>query len=1093
MASIPSPDECLARYRSTGDPTAFGALFDVTGPELLRVAVALCGDASTAEDVLQETFLAALEDLESFDVSRPVMPWLVGILRHRAERARRSAGRRPDPVRINRADDDAGRDPLWALARSDDPRRLRLLEGMEALAEPYRSVALLRWRYGLAPAEIAHVRSEAASTTRSLLSRALQRLRQLTLGLSALLVGMRPSRGLAAVRQEVVAASARTGATVTVAAVGGTLVTKKALSVVGVLVLAAAGGAWWYSSPPASRPEAAILPRAGLEPTGPVLQAPGTVARQASTPVTPDRTASASTVRVRVVAGGVPLAQAHVELRLPSERHLPPRREGVTRPDGTLELELAEAWQEVELSVWAPGHTREVKDAGAGQDVLMRLWAAAGLEGYVRDTLNEEPVANAEIWAKQPGAPWSDRGVPFLVRARSDSEGRYRLNGLPPGRVDVGVVAGDRVAHGLLAVVEVGRVSQRDLFVGRGGRVEGRVTLDGQAAADVEVRAWLNGGTEAQRRLAQTAPDGRFAFDGLSDGEWHVTVHDPLGGDGRAVPARVSTGSTLVRDVALQGTVRVTGRVLLDGLAAPAVEIGTVQRSIGFGGVRTDAAGRFETTEGRARPHLRLHAHLPGVGFRALELKLPGPDAPPLEVTLVRFARIRGRIIGPRGTSPEGSRIQVESSHSEFCNVRVLADGTFEAVVPPGSVGLDATAPGWPAAERVTVELQEGEVLEGIEVPFGDGGDLSGAVVDAGGRPLARARVQVANVSARGGDLTTCLTDDAGRFAFRALPVEAAHLYVTAMGGLLREVKDVHVPQTDARIVMEAEPPPITGHVLRSDGSPCRQGWVLVRLLTDRTGAQRTEPADLLPLRFNDADGRFEGLNNELRDLPGWKALICASDGIAISGWRELDSAARNGVSLRLAGAGGVVGRARDRHGQPLGDVRISCTGLVHERATRSDAQGRFALSPLIAGPQVLTLTREGYCSIRLAHIVDPGREEAIDVVLALGGTVVVRVRDQADQPIEGAQVRFLDAGGRAIPLDEYRNSVNWTPRAAVSRELQTTTDAGGVCTRLFLPPGPVVAEIRREGRASLRVPVNVVDEVEVEAGVVLLPAATPR
>jgi hypothetical protein len=34
----PSPDDLLARYRSSGDPDALGALFDAVAPSLYRVA-----------------------------------------------------------------------------------------------------------------------------------------------------------------------------------------------------------------------------------------------------------------------------------------------------------------------------------------------------------------------------------------------------------------------------------------------------------------------------------------------------------------------------------------------------------------------------------------------------------------------------------------------------------------------------------------------------------------------------------------------------------------------------------------------------------------------------------------------------------------------------------------------------------------------------------------------------------------------------------------------------------------------------------------------------------------------------------------------
>ena len=92
-----SPDALFARFRERGDPDALAALFDATAPGLHRLAGTLTPDPATAEDAVQETFLAALAFADRFDATRPVVPWLVGILRHKVEYLRRRELRRPDP------------------------------------------------------------------------------------------------------------------------------------------------------------------------------------------------------------------------------------------------------------------------------------------------------------------------------------------------------------------------------------------------------------------------------------------------------------------------------------------------------------------------------------------------------------------------------------------------------------------------------------------------------------------------------------------------------------------------------------------------------------------------------------------------------------------------------------------------------------------------------------------------------------------------------------------------------------------------------------------------------------------------------------
>ncbi len=202
-------EQHLLRYRELGDPADLGAAFDATAPVLFRMAMAWTHDATAAEDALQETFVVALEHLDRWDAGRPAMPWLVGILHMRARAHRRDVRRVPDAVRVaaahpGPAEGEGAVDE--ALEHGEDAAEIR--RAIDALEEPYRSVALLRWRYGLSPAEIADVRGEHPGTTRSLLSRALGRMRGALRATAALLILPAAAKGLDAVREAVLAHAA---------------------------------------------------------------------------------------------------------------------------------------------------------------------------------------------------------------------------------------------------------------------------------------------------------------------------------------------------------------------------------------------------------------------------------------------------------------------------------------------------------------------------------------------------------------------------------------------------------------------------------------------------------------------------------------------------------------------------------------------------------------------------------------------------------------------------------------------------------------------------------------------------------------------
>src|SRR5574341_599223 len=93
-------DAAFERYRTSGDPRALARLFDLTAPELARVAGYLVRDAHQAEDLVQTTFLTVLERRGDFAPGEPVLPWLLGIVANRARALRKVEGRRPDVQRV---------------------------------------------------------------------------------------------------------------------------------------------------------------------------------------------------------------------------------------------------------------------------------------------------------------------------------------------------------------------------------------------------------------------------------------------------------------------------------------------------------------------------------------------------------------------------------------------------------------------------------------------------------------------------------------------------------------------------------------------------------------------------------------------------------------------------------------------------------------------------------------------------------------------------------------------------------------------------------------------------------------------------------
>jgi len=143
-------------------------LLDHTG-WIRNLARSLVADAATADDVVQETWLAALRHRPRSD--RPLRPWLARVLRRQIALWQR---------RQRRTVVDLEREPVESLSAGDLVARAetqrRLAEHVLALDEPYRSAILLRYFEGSSASEIARRRGLPPATVRSWIRRGLRRI-----------------------------------------------------------------------------------------------------------------------------------------------------------------------------------------------------------------------------------------------------------------------------------------------------------------------------------------------------------------------------------------------------------------------------------------------------------------------------------------------------------------------------------------------------------------------------------------------------------------------------------------------------------------------------------------------------------------------------------------------------------------------------------------------------------------------------------------------------------------------------------------------------------------------------------------------------
>ncbi len=194
-------------WRSNGDGAALERVFDAVAPDLLKLGLHLVGQAADAEDLVQQTFLAALQNPGSWVPGRPLRPFLTTILRRRAI----------DAHRRNRPTEELDLQLDWIgeqVAPDDEAMAAEmsaeLAKALDGLREPYRRAMLLRLRHGMRSADIAHVLNLSPGAVRMRLSRGTELLRGLLpAALGAVLASLPLSgRGLAAVREATLASAA---------------------------------------------------------------------------------------------------------------------------------------------------------------------------------------------------------------------------------------------------------------------------------------------------------------------------------------------------------------------------------------------------------------------------------------------------------------------------------------------------------------------------------------------------------------------------------------------------------------------------------------------------------------------------------------------------------------------------------------------------------------------------------------------------------------------------------------------------------------------------------------------------------------------
>jgi RNA polymerase sigma factor (sigma-70 family) len=886
---------------------------------------------------VQATFVDAIQHPARWDERRPLAPWLVGILANhvRVELRRRQRHATPDPQRLR---GNAPPAPLDAAAANELAAAVH--QALARLPRQYHQVLALRFVHGLELAQIAASLRLPLGTVKTRLYRGAAELKRgLPVGLAtALAVTFTPGRGLAAVRELVLAKAGATTAAVgagsaafALSGILGVFLMKPILLAAGLALAASVAFFAWPGSaptlPPGVAASAALPPEAASVPGPQAAGDLGATNVPASASLAAARApfaASSDTggllVRCRWQDDATPAANIDLQCsRDTASGPWPPTaaRTGTTAADGTLRFDnLAPgSWSLATSTSLLPC------DVVAGRLATVDLAFADYVQLHVRVRDGaDRPVVNAIVMA-------TDRSAAEQVRqlGQTDAQGELVCRRLSLDTVFA------RCAD---------FVPSRPVNVaGRQGRVDVSLVLDTVGCALQGVVVDPQGRPVADAEVLVGTDD----YHAVRSGHDHDRPRPPI------VLRSDFRGAFACSEV-LPGEHTLIARTPTYAPAIARLRVATGTTAICTLGLRIGAAVSGRVTDRSDRP-----------------------------------------LVGARVTARE-SQLGFDG-HARELVAMTAADGSFRlAPLAPGQPRVTIRAPGLPEASR---RFELGDGATGIwNVRLPEGGDIAGIVRDADGGPLVGWRVRAMGSEQVGADRRThereATTGADGRFTLEGLVDEPFTVEVFAPdsggGGIVRaRTRDVRPSTQDLE--------------LRVADSGAAPGWIVARIVrpTDVSAQDArlevTRAAELGTATFRLAADRE---STRLGPLPPGDYTLTVELGHARLQLPTVHLAAGETVALpalRFDQLRPVSIRLRDAKGRPVANAKVALghsTGIAKRMQNLDPGRepGDYVSQPVPPGPAVLLLRGSTFAVEQVEVTIPDTAAPTIEHVVRPGAAV---------------------------------------------------------------------------------------------------------
>lgn len=700
----------------------------------------------------------------------------------------------------------------------------------------------------------------------------------------------------------------------------------------------------------------------------------------------------------------------------------------LTAADGSYLLPIEEVPRQAQVRFIDPTGTHASQHLGGGlrsgtpvpvgfnvvvPGVDAELEIAGGISGTVRDT-DDAPVVGAEVRAVDDTGQWYESTTTSV-------EGTYELGHLPPGphRVEfvppegsplLGELYDDVATIDQAEPVEVTSaqvVAGVDATLSVGSSIAGTVTMPDGSDFTASLWDWPAFSVSAREVggsvdfPAATSPDGSYVISGLRPGDYVVEF-----GDGTIVDP--DTWMTVARGYGVFYDAK-TSRADADVV------------SVGEGEQVLDIDGQL----------------LPGAVLSGV---VTGPDGTPLEGVVVSLVRSgQGGYAEPAVSGGDGSWSISDVEPGQY----VLA---FE---PEAAAVARAWYPGVGArALAEPLDLAPGDVVGGLDVQLGEGGEIAGAVTDDQGAPIpAEHRCDVVVVvrdAFDGLEMYRRHLCDSSAYEIGHLPpgrylVEFTESYYSSDLPYAPEFFDDARRQHEATIVVVESGVTtdgvdaaldrfggITGAITDAQGDPVVSelvaavpvDWSSAGYLQTYTGGNGGYSLpELVPGEYHVVVG------DDWRDREYYDDVFDEADATPVT---VLAGEVTAGIDVERGAEGSIAGTVRTDEGDPVAGARVEISrqwGYDEAVTTTTAADGAFSVTGLVPGDYVVRVIpddpylRSAYwpdsVSPYEADIVRVGLDEAvtgIDFALDGAGALDGAVVDGLGDPV-GDAVVYVYAG----------------------------------------------------------------------------------